>query len=74
MAIIQTWCRVRRTNVTCVTDLEDNVDRLICPYYDEATRYCGLRAAALTDGPLGQLLERVSEDTLASHGKHCDLA
>jgi hypothetical protein len=60
--------------VRCVEDLEGSVVRVICPHYDEPTRSCGLRAAALTEGPLAQLLERVAEDTLASHGRNCVLA
>lgn len=74
VAIRQTWCQVFGSQVTCVDDLEGNVIRVICPHYEEAMRSCALRAAALTGGLLAQLLERVSEDTLATHGRNCVLA
>ena len=74
MAIRQTWCSVLGGPVRCVDDLEGNIVRVICPHFDELTRSCGFRAAAVTGGPLAQLLERVSEDTLASRGAHCVLA
>jgi hypothetical protein len=74
LAINQTWCHVLGTQVTCVSDLEDNIVQVICPHYDDATRGCRVRAAVLTGGPLAQLLERVSENTLASHDRGCVLA
>ena len=74
MSITLTWCHVLGTTVTRVTDLEGWVERVICPHYDEANRTCTLRADAFSAGPLGQLLERVAEDTLASRGSRCELA
>lgn len=74
MPITLTWCHVLGTNVTRVTDLEGEVVRVICPYHDEATHTCTLRADAQSGGPLAQLLERVAEDTLASHGRRCEVA
>ena len=74
MAIILTRCHVLGTTVTRVTDLEGNVERVICPHYDEPDRACTLRADAFRAGPLAQLLERVAEDTLGSRGRRCELA
>lgn len=74
MAISQTWCHVLGAHVTRVSDLEGTVVRVICPHFDEEARCCRLRADALSGGPLAQLLEGVAEDTLASHGRRCELA
>jgi len=74
MAITLTRCHVLGTTVTRVTDLEGNVERVICPHYDEPNRACTLRADAFRAGPLAQLLERVAEDTLGSRGRRCELA
>lgn len=74
MPITLTWCHVLGATVTRVTDLEGNLVQLICPHYEETSQCCSVRADALTGGPLAQLLERVAEDTLASHGRRCPLA
>jgi hypothetical protein len=74
MPITVTPCHVLGTAVTRVTDLEGNVERVICPHYAERDRTCTLRADALRGGPLAQLLERVAEDTLGSRGRRCELA
>jgi len=74
VAITSTRCRVLGASVALLTDLEGNVERVICPHYEESSRACRLRAQAVSGGPLGQLLERVAEDTLASPGIRCELA
>lgn len=73
MAITSVHCSVLQGNVTRVTDLEGNVTQVICPEYEEPTGICRLKQGATEGGPLSQLLERVSEDTLATRGAQCDL-
>jgi hypothetical protein len=67
-------CPVSRAEVVRVTDLEGSTVRVICCEYDEATRTCHLKARAGQAGPLGRLLERAAEGTLAAHGVRCELA
>jgi hypothetical protein len=74
VAITSTRCSVLGASVARLTDLEGHVERVVCPYYEESSRSCRLRAEAVGGGPLGQLLERVAEDTLASRGIRCELA
>jgi len=74
VAITSTRCRVLGANVPRVTDLEGNVERIICPFFEEFSRKCRVRAEIVNGGPLGQLLERVAEDTLAIRGIRCELA
>lgn len=64
MAMTSIRCPVLGAYVTCVTDLEGAMTRIICAEYDESTGSCRLKKAALEGGPLAQLLERMSEDTL----------
>ena len=71
MAINSVWCPVLQTHVTCVTDLEGTVVRVVCSEYDKATRTCRAKQKALEGGPLAQLLTRVSESTLANHAVSC---
>ena len=73
MTITTSRCYVLRTTVTCVTDLEGTVARVVCSEYDHATGNCRVKQRALTGGPLAQLLGRVADDTLAVHGIRCDL-
>jgi hypothetical protein len=51
--------------------LEGNATQIICPEYEEATGLCRLKKTALEGGPLAQLLERLSEDTLHARGPLC---
>ena len=74
MAISLTWCHALSARVTRVTDLEGNIERVVCPYYDNASRACSLRADAASEGPLAQFLERVADDALANRGMRCVLA
>ena len=73
MPITTERCHVLGTTVTCVTDLEGTVARVVCQEYDQATGGCRVKQRGLTGGPLAQLLRRVAEDTLAAHGTRCDL-
>lgn len=73
MAIVSVRCAVLGANVTLVTDLEDEVTALICPEYEEPTGICRLKKNAGQGGPLSQLLERVSEDTLDTRTTRCNL-
>jgi hypothetical protein len=73
MAITSVHCNVLGANVTCVTDLEGTVTQIVCAQYDPATGLCRVKHDALGGGPLSQLLERVAESTLASHGVRCEL-
>ena len=73
MPITTIRCDVLGANVSCITDLEGTVMRVICPEYQEPAGTCRLRSEASKGGPLSRLLERVEEDTLASHGVGCAL-
>jgi hypothetical protein len=56
-----------------VTDLEGAVTRVICPEFEASNRTCRLKTSAGYGGPLSQLLERVAEDSLETHGTRCIL-
>jgi hypothetical protein len=71
MAMTSIRCPVLGAHVTRVTDFEDNMTRIVCAEYEEPTGLCRLRKTTLEGGPLAQLLERVSEDTLDVRGTLC---
>lgn len=73
MAMTSVRCSVLGAHVTCVTDFEGSVTRIICAEYDESTGSCRLKKAALAGGPLTQLLERISEGTLNTRSTLCML-
>ena len=73
MAIVSTWCPVLGSHVTRVTDFENHITRIICGEYEEAGGACRAKQRVLEGGPLGQLLERVSEDALGSRSTQCIL-
>ena len=73
MAMTSIRCPVLGAHVTRVTDLEGTVTRIICAEYEESTRTCRLKKTALESGPLGQLLERMSEETLDTRSPLCVL-
>lgn len=73
MAMTSIRCPVLGAHVTQVTDLEGNVMRIICAEYEPSTGACRLKNAALEGGPLAQLLERMSEDTLNTRSTLCVL-
>jgi hypothetical protein len=70
-----TWirCPVLGGHVTRVTDLKGDVTKIICEDYEEPAGTCRLRKTVLQGGPLAQLLERVSEETLDTGGTQCVL-
>lgn len=67
-------CHVLHANVSVITDLEDCITRIICSEYDAPTGTCRLKRQASEGGPLSQLLDRVSEDSLATRGTRCELS
>ena len=73
MSLSSVHCSVLHANVTCVTDLEGDVTRVICPEYEEPTGICRLKAHVAEGGPLSQLLERVSEESLETRSTQCIL-
>ena len=73
MAIRSVHCPVLGAHVTQVTDLEGAVTRIICTEYEASGGTCRLKTSAREAGPLGQLLERVSEDTLDTRSLRCVL-
>ena len=74
MAIATKWCPVLQANVTTVTTLEGEVMTLICPEFEPVTKNCRLKAMTGLSGPLSQLLERVSEETLTNPAPRCHMA
>ena len=73
MALNSVHCSVLHATVTRETDLEGEVTRVICPEYEEPTGICRMRHGAQASGPLGRLLERVSEASLARPDTLCIL-
>jgi hypothetical protein len=73
MAMTSIRCSVLGAHVTRVTDFEGNVVRIICAEYEESSGTCRLKKTALEGGPLAQLLERMSEDTLNTRSTLCVL-
>jgi hypothetical protein len=71
MAIKSIRCPVLGAHVTRVTDLEGTVTRIICPEYELSSGGCRLKKSAREPGLLGQLLERVSSDTLDTRSTQC---
>lgn len=71
MTIRSVRCPILGARVTTVTDLEGTVTRVICPEYDVSKRTCRRTMSTREGGPLSQLLERVSEDTLDTHSTRC---
>jgi hypothetical protein len=47
--------------------------RIICAEYEESSGTCRLKKTALEGGPLAELLERMSEDTLNTRSTLCVL-
>jgi hypothetical protein len=74
MTIASAWCSVLQATVSRMTTLEGEVSTVICPEFEPVTKTCRLKKAAGLGGPLSQLLERVSEETLANPAPRCHLA
>jgi hypothetical protein len=70
MAMNSIRCPVLGARITQVTDLEGIVTRIICPEY-ESDGTCRVKKSVREGGPLAQLLERVSEDTLDTRSTLC---
>ena len=73
MALNPVHCSVLHATVTRETDFEGEVTRVLCPEYEEPTGICRLKRNAQGNGPLGQLLERVSEESLDTRSLQCAL-
>lgn len=71
MPLIAVSCPVAHAVVTRVTDFEGATIRMICPEYEEPTGICRLKQRAREGGPLSQLLERLSEQTLDESTTRC---
>jgi hypothetical protein len=65
MGVETIWCPVLQAHVTCITDLEDRVVKVICHEYDSETRTCRMKQQALKNGPLAQFLVSASENSAA---------
>jgi hypothetical protein len=74
MAITTKWCSVLQATVTKVTTFEGEVTTLICPEFEPVTKSCRLKKMTALSGPLSQLLERVSEETLTNVAPRCHMA
>ena len=73
MAMTSLRCSVLGAEVSQVTNFEDEVTAIICPEYEASSGACRLKKRVLEGGRLSQLLERVSEHTLASRSTRCHL-
>ena len=71
MAMTSIRCPVLGAHITRLTDFEGHVNRIICAEYQESTGTCRLKRTALEGGPLAQLLERLSEETLNTRSTVC---
>lgn len=72
MSMTSIWCPVLGADVTCVSDLEGHVTRVICAEYEEAGT-CRLKKTAQEGGPLSQLLERTSRHSMDTRSLVCVL-
>jgi hypothetical protein len=70
MAIHSVRCPVLGAHVVQVRDLEGSVTRVVCAEC-AADGSCRLKKSAREQGPLGQFLERVSEDALETRSTRC---
>jgi hypothetical protein len=71
MAMTSIRCPVLGAHITRLTDFEGHVTRIICAEYQESTGVCRLKRTALEGGPLAQLLNRLSEETLSTRSTVC---
>jgi hypothetical protein len=74
MAIKTIRCHVLQSNVSMVTDFEDNITQVICPEYDAAIGTCRLKKRASSGGPLSTFIARASADALDTRADRCDFA
>lgn len=73
MTLETVWCPVRQDHVSRTVNFAGEVVHVICPDCDAQTGFCRRRTSDRNDGPLGQLLDRVSEATLADATTNCVL-
>jgi hypothetical protein len=71
MSFETAWCPVMQANVTKVMNFEGETTTVICPEFEPLTKTCRLKKAAGLGGPLSQLVERVSEQTLSDPAPRC---
>jgi hypothetical protein len=74
MEITSAWCSVLQARVPRVTTLEGEVTKVICPEFDSSSKTCRVKKAAGQGGPLSQLLDCVTEQSLAHPDSRCNLA
>jgi hypothetical protein len=74
MSIATVHCPVAHRAVARIADLEGATIRVICEEYEEPTGICRLKKSAAEGGPLSQLLERLSEETLDTRTTRCEFA
>jgi hypothetical protein len=74
MTINSAWCPVLHGRVTTITTLEGDIIKVICPEFEDSSKTCRVKKAVGLGGPLSQLLERVTEESLAEPDPRCDLA
>jgi len=74
MTINSAWCPVLHVRVTTITTLEGEVTNVICPEFEASSKSCRVKKAGTLGGPLSQLLERVTDESLAEADPRCDLA
>jgi hypothetical protein len=72
MAIKTIHCHVLQSTISLLTDFQDNVTKVICPEYDNATGMCRLKQRASSGGPLSTFVARASEGTLDKRTVRCD--
>jgi hypothetical protein len=73
MAIESLWCLVRHTIVERVVDDEGRVVAVVCPEFDCRLSTCHLKAGALTDEQLSQLVEHAPDHPLQHPAGRCVL-
>ena len=74
MGLITLRCRVSQQPVSCVTDMEGATVRVICGAFEEAGGICRIKRRIREGGPLSQLLDRISDQTLDTRSMRCELA
>ncbi len=72
MGLITFRCHISHEPVSRVTDLEGATVRMICDQLEQASGVCQLKRRIDDDGPLGQLLDRVFENTLDTRSIRCE--
>ena len=73
MAIKMVRCSVLGSKVVCVTGVDPETLRVMCPEREKSTGTCRLKRGRSRGGPLSQLLERLSEGASNARGVLCTL-